>query len=129
MSFVLQPWQLLFTILAGVINRQQQEVLEYFPSENQVLKESHRRERIQLSDDQRRRPAVEGKILDRKVLGEIGAAFSPDSILRWHLQLVAEKWEYGDRRKVAGRPRVRPEIVGLALRMAQENSSWGYDRI
>ena len=97
MEFVFQPWQLLLTILAGLINRQQQEVVEYLRAENQVLKEAHGKRRIRLNDDQRRRLAVKGKILGRKVLGEIGTSFSPDTILRWHRQLVAEKWDYSDR--------------------------------
>ena len=37
MNFVLQPWQLLFVILAGWVNRQQQEVIQYLRTENQVL--------------------------------------------------------------------------------------------
>ena len=37
MNFVLQPWQLLLLILAGWINRQQQEVIEYLRTENQIL--------------------------------------------------------------------------------------------
>ncbi|MBM3286980.1 MAG: DDE-type integrase/transposase/recombinase [Candidatus Eisenbacteria bacterium] len=129
MNFVLQPWQLLLTILAGMINRQQQEVIEHLRAENQVLKEAHGKRRIRLNDDQRRRLAVKGKILGRKLLGEIGAAFSPDTILRWHRQLVAEKWDYSNRRQSVGRPRVRPEIVDLVLRMAREIPTWGYDRI
>jgi transposase InsO family protein len=129
MNFILQPWQLLLTILVGLINRQQQEVIEYLRTENQVLKEAHCKRRIRLNDDQRRRLAVKGRALGRKVLGEIGAAFTPDTILRWHRQLVAEKWDFSYRRKTAGRPRVRQEIVDLVLRIARENSSWGYDRI
>src|SRR5262249_34567153 len=39
MNFVLQPWQLLFVILAGWVNRQQQQVIEYLRTENQVLRE------------------------------------------------------------------------------------------
>jgi hypothetical protein len=35
MNFVLQPWHLLLTILAGLINRQQQEIIEYLRTENQ----------------------------------------------------------------------------------------------
>jgi len=68
-------------------------------------------------------------VLGRKVLGETGAAFSPDTILRWHGQLVTETWDYGERRRTVGRPRVKPEIVELVLRMARENPTWGYDRI
>ena len=53
MSFVLQPWQLFLVILAGWVNRQQQDVIEYLRTENQVLKEKLGKKRILLSDDQR----------------------------------------------------------------------------
>ena len=84
MDFVLQPWQLYFVILAGWFNRQQQEVIEYLRTENHVLKEKLGKKRILLNNDQRRRLAVKGKILGRKVLGEIGTIVTPDTILRWH---------------------------------------------
>jgi len=128
MSFY--PWQLYLVILAGWINQQQQFVIQYLITENQVLREVSGKKRILLTDDQRRKLAVKGKVLGRKLLGEIGTLFSPDTILRWHHQLVAQKWNYTDRRKKQpGRPRVRQEIVDLVLRMAKENSSWGFDRI
>jgi hypothetical protein len=129
MEFILQPWQLFLTILAGLINRQQHEVIEYLRTENQVLKETHGKKRIRLNDDQRRRLAVKGKVLGRKILGEIETNVTPDTIMRWHRQLVAEKWDYSERRKPVGRPRAEKEIVELVLRMARDNSSWGYDRI
>ncbi len=129
MNFVLQPWQLFFLVLASWINRQQQEVIEYLRTENQVLKEKLGKRRILLNDDQRRRLAVKGKILGRKRLTEMGTLFTPDTILRWHRQLVAKKWDYSDRQKRAGRPPVSSEIEALVLRIARENPSWGYDRI
>ena len=92
MSFVLHPWQLLVTILAGWVNREQQQRIEYLRTENQVLKEKLGKKRILLNDDQRRRLAVQGKILGRKVLGEMATLFTPDTILRWHRLLVAQKW-------------------------------------
>ena len=108
MDFTLQPWQLYFLILAGWVNRQQQIVIDYLRTENQVLRESHPKKRILLSDDQRRRLAVKGKILGRKTLEEVGTLFTPDTILRWHRQLVARKWDYSHRREnQTGRPRVR----------------------
>jgi hypothetical protein len=127
MNFILRPWHLLPTILSGLIDQQQQGIIEYLRAENQVLKEAHGKRRIRLSDDQRRRLAVKGKAVGRKVLGEIGTSFPPDTILRWHRQLAAETWDYSDRRKTVGRPRVRPEIVELVLRIARENPSWGID--
>ena len=129
MAFILQPWQLCLVILAGWINRQQQEVIEYLRTENQVLKEKIGGKRILLNDDQRRRLAVKGKILGRKRLEEFGTLFTPDTILRWHRTLVAKKWDYSTRRKSVGRPRVRKDIVDLVIRLARENPSWGYGRI
>ena len=129
MSFILQPWQLLFVILAGWVNEQQQQVIEYLRTENQVLKEKLGKKSILLSNDQRRRLAVKGKVLGRKRLEQIGTLFTPDTILRWHRFLVAGKWDYSSQRTEVGRPRVRQEIVELVVRFAQENPTWGYDRI
>ena len=121
MSFVVQPWQLLVAILACWVTQQQQQAIEYLRAENQVLKEMHGKKRILLNDDQRRRLAVKGKVLGRKLLGEIGALFTPDTILRWHRMLVAEKWNHVDKRKSAGRPPVSQEAVDLVLTFATEN--------
>ncbi len=86
--------------------------------------------RVLLNDDQRRRLAVKGKILGRKRLYEVGTLFTPDTILRWHRLLIAKKWDYTDRRgKRPGRPPITDEIKKLVVRLAQENTSWGYDRI
>ena len=129
MSFILHPWQLLLIILAGWVNQQQQQVIEYLRTENRVLKEKLGKNRILLTDDQRRRLAVQGKILGRKRLEEVGTLFTPDTILRWHRLLVAQKWNSSDKRKHVGRPRIRQVIVDLILRFAQENPTWGFDRI
>ena len=130
MNFVLQPWQLLLAILAGWSNRQQQELIEYLRTENQILKEKLGKRRILLTDDQRRRLAVKGKVLGRKVLESVGTLFTPDTILRWHRLLVAQKWDFSDRvKKKPGRPPIADEIRALVVRLANENPTWGYDRI
>jgi putative transposase len=130
MSFILQPWQLLLVILAGWTQRQQQFVIEYLHTENQVLKEKLGKKRILLNDDQRRRLAIKGKVLGRKALRGIATIVTPDTILRWHRHLVAAKWDYSDRRKTPpGRPAVSEEVQRLVLRLATENPTWGYDRI
>ena len=130
MNVVLQPWQLLFLIVAGWANRQQQQVIEYLRTENQVLREKLGKRRILLDDDQRRRLAVKGKILGRKLLAQVGTLVTPDTILRWHRLLVAKKWDYSARRKkTAGRPALSEEIRQLVVRLAKENPRWGYDRI
>ena len=129
MDFTLHPWQLYFLILGGWVNRQQQFVIDYLRTENQVLREKLGKKRILLNDDQRRRLAVKGKFLGRTMLEEIGTLFTPDTILRWHRQLVARKWDHSGKRKPVGRPRLRQIIVDLILRFAKENPTWGYDRI
>jgi transposase InsO family protein len=74
--------------------------------------------------------AVKGKVLGRKQLAQVGTLFTPDTILRWHRQLIAQKWDYSDRKeKKSGRPRTRQVIVDLVVRFAKENPTWGYDRI
>jgi len=130
MSFILHPWQLLLVILAGWANQQQQQIIEFQRTEIDVLKEKFGKKRIILNDDQRRRLAVKAKVLGRKVLQEVGSLFTPDTILRWHRELVAQKWDYSDRRKKKpGRPPTPEDITQLVLQIARENPSWGYDRI
>ena len=130
MSFILHPWQLLRMILAGWVNQQQQQIIDFQRTEIDVLKEKVGKKRIIFNDDQRRRLAVKGKVLGRKVLQEIGGLFTPDTILRWHRELIAQKWDYSKQReKKPGRPPTSEEITALVLQMARENPSWGYDRI
>ena len=71
MNFILQPWQLAFVILAGWVNHQQQQVIDYLRTENQVLKEKIGKKRILLNDDQRRRLAVKGRSSDASNLEEV----------------------------------------------------------
>ena len=130
MSFILQPWQLLLMILAGWVNQQQQQIIDFQRTEIDVLKEKLGKKRILLNDDQRRRLAVKGKVLGRKILQEIGCLFTPDTILRWHRERIAQKWDYSKQReKKPGRPPTSEEITALVLQMARENPRWGYDRI
>jgi hypothetical protein len=84
---------------------------------------------ILLNDDQRRRLAVKGEVLGRKMLEQLATIVILDTILRWHRELVAAKWNYSGRRKKMGRPPASDEIVELVLRMARDNPACGYDRI
>ena len=99
-------------------------------TENSILKEKFGKKRILLTDERRRRLAVKGKILGRKQLEQVGCLFTPDTIMRWHRQLVANKWDYSDRKeKRIGRPKIRQVIVDLTVKFAKDNPAWGYDRI
>jgi transposase InsO family protein len=123
------PWQLFVVIIAGWLNRQQQEVVDYLVEENRVLKGQLRGRRLRLSDDERRRLALKGKALGRSALEKVANIVTPDTIMAWYRRLIARKWDYSSRRKKPGRPRVKPEVSHLVLRMARDNSRWGYTRI
>jgi putative transposase len=53
---------------------------------------------------------------------------TPATILRWHRDLVARKWDYTSRRK-PGRPSTGTSVKALIIRMAGENPAWGHRRI
>jgi len=53
----------------------------------------------------------------------------PDTLLRWHRDLIKRHHAATCAPKRRGRPRTVRSIRALALRLARENSSWGYRRI
>lgn len=53
---------------------------------------------------------------------------TPATILRWHRDLVARKWDCTSRRK-PGRPSTRTSVKTLVIRVARENPAWGHRRI
>ena len=55
-----------------------------------------------------------------------GLIVRPETLLRWHRDLVRRRWSYPHRR---GRPTVTAELRQLVLRMAKENPTWGYRRV
>jgi len=128
MSSLLQPLHLLLMMFAGWVNRHQLDVIEYLQEENRVLKERMGGRRLRFTDAERRRLARKAYALGRTALNELATLITPDTLLRWHRQLVASKWNYSQRRG-PGRPRVMKTIIDLILRMAHENPSWGYTRI
>jgi putative transposase len=54
--------------------------------------------------------------------------FKPDTVLKWHRELVQRKWTFRTQPR-PGRPRVSPELEALVIRLAKENARWGTDRI
>ena len=64
----------------------------------------------------------------RSRLNEALLLFKPDTILKWHRELVKRKWTIKPGHG-AGRPRTEAELEALVSRLAQENPHWGADRI
>jgi putative transposase len=54
-------------------------------------------------------------------------AIKPETLLRWHRQLIARRWTYSHR--TPGRPPLERSVRELILRLADENPHWGYKRI
>lgn len=61
-------------------------------------------------------------------LRDLVLIFQPETILRWHRDLVRRRWTYLHKRK-GGRPPLYKDIENLILRLAQENPRWGYGKI
>jgi putative transposase len=97
------PLQMLVAVLAGWLNEEYRAVIEYLQEENRVLRELHGKRRLRFSDDQRRRLAAKGKALGRRALRELGSIVTPDTILRWHRELIARKYD-GSSARGSGRP-------------------------
>ena len=130
MNPIFQSGQLLFAIFYGWVNERQQKTIEFQNAQIETLLQKLGKKRILLTDDQRRLLAVKAKAIGRKALMQLTTIVTPDTILRWHRELVAKKWDYSDRRtKKPGRPSISAEIEQLVLRFARENPTWGYDRI
>ena len=119
--------QFLIVVLAAWLARQQESFVEYLKAENRVLKARLGRRRVIFSDAERRLLARHAKAVGRKRLFELEPIVSPDTLLRWHRQLIAMKWTFA--RRGPGRPHVRRAIEELIARMASENPRWGYTRL
>ncbi len=124
----LDPLRFVLIGLAGWVNEQQRDVIDYLQEENRVLLDQLGNKRLRLSDDQRCRLAVKAKKLGRQALTEVASLVTPDTLLRWHRKLISRKYD-GSQRRGPGRPRVMEQIRELVVRLAQENNTWGYSRI
>jgi hypothetical protein len=82
------PLQLILAALVGWLERGQHDVIEYLREENRVLKAQLHGRRLRLTDDERRRLAVLGTQLRRRLLMQMATIVTPDTILRWHRQLI-----------------------------------------
>jgi transposase InsO family protein len=121
------PLQSLLLSLAGWVNRGQQDVIDYPLTEIAIRDELLGGRRPRLTDAQRRRLATKAKPLSSAALAKVASIATPDTILRWFRELVAEKYD-GTGARGPGRPRIAGVIAALILRIARENPTYGYTR-
>ena len=110
------------------MNHEQQKIIDYLREENRVLRAQVGTRRLRFDDNQRRRLAVRAKALGGRALAQVATIVTPETLLRWHRQLIAEKYD-GSARRLPGRPGTASELAALVVRMATENRDWGYRRI
>jgi putative transposase len=119
----------LIAMVAGWLQRQQQQVIAYLLAENRVLKAQLGGRRLRLTDTERRRLATLAHPLGRTRLQEVASIATPETLLRWYKRLIAQKFDGSKQRRPCGRPRIAEEAEQLIVRMAEENPTWGYRRI
>jgi hypothetical protein len=88
----------LLMTLSGWAHRRQLIVIEFLQAENRMLKERLRGKRIRFTDEERALLARKAKAIGRKALLELETIVSPDTLMRWHRRLVAEKYNFSERR-------------------------------
>jgi len=94
------------------------------------------RHQVKVMQRQVKRPRL--RRLDRLLLAAASRAMPrglwssfvvrPETLLRWHRELVRKKWTYKMRGR-PGRPAIEPQVRDLILRLGRENPRWGYQRI
>src|SRR5438067_11299507 len=95
----------LIAMIAGWLQRHQQQVIAYLQEENRVLKAHLDGHRLRLTDTERRRLAALAHPLGRQRLKEMATIATPDTLLRGYKRLIAQKFDGSQRRRQLGRPR------------------------
>src|SRR2546426_2248157 len=119
----------LIAMVAGWLQRHQQQVIAYLHEENRVLKAHLGGRRLRFTDTERRRLAALAHPLGRKRLKELATLVTPETLLRWYRHLIVQKFDGSQQRRPLGRTRVAEEVEQLVIRMAEENPTWGYRRV
>jgi putative transposase len=121
-------WKTLLAYITGTVDQELLLRNEYLVTENRILRHQIKG-RVQLSDGERKTLAVIGQKLGKQALKDVATIVKPDTLLGWHRTLVAQKFDGSQQRKAPGRPPIDQALEVLVVRRAQENRSWGYDRI
>jgi putative transposase len=82
------------SVLTGWLDGRERATVANLIEENRLMRRQLGRRRLRLTDDDRRRVAARAYRVGRAALREIATIASPDTLLRWHRQLIARKWTY-----------------------------------
>ena len=98
MRRVLDPFRFLRIAVAGWMNQHQLLVIDYWREENRILRAQLGGRRLRFTDGQRRCLAAKAKGLGRKRLAEFATIVTPETLLAWHRQLIAHKYDRSGQR-------------------------------
>ena len=121
-------WARILAYITGTVDHELLLRNEYLAAENRILK-AQLKTPLRLTDAERMTLAEIAHRLGRKALEDVANVVKPDTLLGWYRRLIARKFDGTKSRRYPGRPRVDDEIEQWVVRMAKENSDWGYDRI
>ena len=80
--------RLVLLVLTGWLERGEREAIAYLIEENRLLRRQLGTRRPRLTDDDRRRLATRAYRVGRAALREMATIATPDTLLRWHRQLI-----------------------------------------
>ena len=111
-------WKTLLAYITGTVDQELLVRNEYLATENRILR-NQIKGRVRLSDGERKTLAEIGQKLGKQALQEVATIVKPDTILGWHRQLVAQKFDGSKQRQAPGRPTIDLELEALVVRMAR----------
>ena len=123
--------QFIIVMIASAINDRLQRKLDYVEEESRILQEqldsATGGKKLSFTADQRRRLAIAGKLLTQGEREKCCHLVRPATILACFRQLGAKKYDSLEARR--GRPPKPQDVRKLVIKLATENSGWGYTKI
>lgn len=125
-----KPNALIIVALAGIINQQYQDIIDFLNAEIKIIKELYGKDRFTLNNTQRRRLAAIFNKLDKQLVSQQELIVTPKTMTLWYKKLIAQKWDHSDKaKKKPGRPKLNQDDIDMTLKLINENPSWGDDSI
>ena len=93
----------LIAMVAGWLQRHQQQVITSLLEENRICTAQLGGRRLRLTDTERRRLATLAHPLGRQRLTEVATLVTPDTLLRWYTRLIPQQCDGSTPRRQLGR--------------------------
>src|SRR5262249_46580531 len=105
----MMDWKQLLAYITGTVDQELLLRTEYLVTENRILR-NQITGRVRLTDTEQKTLAEIGYRLGKQALQDVATIVKPETILGWHRNLVAQKFDGSPQRKAPGRPTIDPEL-------------------